>query len=161
MAHYNRRRPVFPPQQKPDTFEHSLPFKNNEARLKLIYEGQQLFREKPKEPSFKKQPNRAVPALPARRSEDVPAEARHRSNVHNLQLREVKVSNRYREQERDQRTESFQLPAGGDTERLRPKPGKEGPLTTRNRDELASVERQELFKIKRKSISGSLRKKLK
>lgn len=48
MAHYNRRRGGLPPQSKPDSLDRSLPFRNNEARLKLIYEGQQLFKERPK-----------------------------------------------------------------------------------------------------------------
>lgn len=158
MSHYNRRQPVLPPHPKPDSLDRSLPFKNNEARLKLIYEGQQLFKERPREPSFKKAPNRAAPV---RRSEDPQTDIKYRSNIHHLHLREVKVSNRYKEQERDQRAESFHLPLGSDTERLRPRPAKDGPLTTRNREEAASGERGELFKIKRKSISGSLRKKLK
>jgi hypothetical protein len=48
MSHYNRRHPVLPPHSRPDSLDRSLPFKNNEARLKLIYEGQQLFKERPR-----------------------------------------------------------------------------------------------------------------
>jgi tetratricopeptide (TPR) repeat protein len=98
--------------------------------------------------------------VPVRRNEDPQTDPKYRSNIHHLQLREIKVSNRYKEQERDQRAESFQLPMG-DTERVRPRAAKEGPLTTRNNREEVSVERPEMFKIKRKSISGSLKKKLK
>lgn len=35
------------------------------------------------------------------------------------------------------------------------------PLTTRNRDEAVSMEKNQMFKIKRKSISGNLKKKMK
>lgn len=48
MTHYNRKRGGLPPQPKPDSLDRSLPFRNNEARLKLIYEGQQIFKERPK-----------------------------------------------------------------------------------------------------------------
>lgn len=148
MAHYNRRRAALPPQPRPDSLERSLPFRNNEARLKLIYEGQQVFKERPKEPSFRKQPNKPAPVLPSHRKDDPQTDPKYRSNLHHLQLREVKISNRYKEQERDQRAESFQMPLGSDTERLRPLPGrdasmnnrnKEGSMTTRNRDEVGST----------------------
>jgi tetratricopeptide (TPR) repeat protein len=64
--------------------------------------------------------------------------------------------------ERDQRAESFNLQLNLESEKFKLRGGKEPiPLTTRNKEELASVERSELFKIKRKSISGSLKKKIK
>jgi len=54
MSHYNRRYLPIQPQPKEESFHRSLPFRNNEARLKQIYEGQQMFKEKPKEISFRK-----------------------------------------------------------------------------------------------------------
>jgi hypothetical protein len=54
MSHYNRRYLPMQPQPKEVSLNRSLPFRNNEARLKQIYEGQQVFKEKPKEISFRK-----------------------------------------------------------------------------------------------------------
>lgn len=44
MSHYNRRYLPIAAQPKGDSFDRSLPFRNNEARLKQIYEGQQIFK---------------------------------------------------------------------------------------------------------------------
>jgi len=44
MSHYNRRYLPIQPHPKPDSLDRSLPFRNNEARLKQIYEGQQIFK---------------------------------------------------------------------------------------------------------------------
>ena len=46
MSHYNRRYlPVHPKQPSP--LDQSLPFRNNDTRLKQIYEAQITFKNKP------------------------------------------------------------------------------------------------------------------
>jgi hypothetical protein len=84
-----------------------------------------------------------------------------KSPLTQFNLAEIKPSHRYREGEKEGRADSFRIYGSNDHEKGRHRLSREPVvLTSRNREEM-STERGEMFKIRRKSISGNLNKKIK
>ena len=76
---------------KPEAFDRP-PLRNNEARLKHIYEAQLVFKDKPKEPYFRKSLNKSTQR---KQIEELP-EPKFKTPIQQLNLADIKQNQRYR-----------------------------------------------------------------